>query len=170
MLGDLRGKYRLQLYSLIAATATLAAATRGPISAIVLASELTYALNPVMLPAIICALGATAVAQTSDPRSIYTARVHKATALGEHGARASEARRYVTFVLRLSRRGPHALVDVTSKNRDDIGTLSESDLRRKPPRPIQTAMAADLLHHLASDQKGEDGTKTPPPRLAPIAL
>lgn len=141
------------VYSLVAATATLAAATRGPISAIVLASELTYALNPVMLPAIICAFGATAVAQRFDPRSIYSARVHEAMALSEHGPRVSEARRYTSVVLRLSRLGPRALVDVTNKTGDVIGTLSESDLRRKPPRPLQTATAADLLH-AASDQKG----------------
>ncbi|MHB8305654.1 MAG: chloride channel protein [Vulcanimicrobiaceae bacterium] len=60
-------------YAMIGAGAFLAAATLGPISAIVLTLELTHHVNQIVVPLMLAVAAATLVARTFDSRSIYSA-------------------------------------------------------------------------------------------------
>ena len=62
------------LYAVLGAAAVLAATTHGPISAVVLVMELTGRDRSFVLPLLLVVVGATVVARTLDPRSIYDAR------------------------------------------------------------------------------------------------
>lgn len=62
-------------YALIGGGAMLAAATQGPISAIVMLSELTGSVTPLVVPLAIAAAGATAVSRMIVPESIYSGRL-----------------------------------------------------------------------------------------------
>jgi H+/Cl- antiporter ClcA len=63
------------LFAVLGAAALLAAATRGPISSIVLIMELTARDRSFILPLLLVVVAATAVARTLDPRSIYDVRL-----------------------------------------------------------------------------------------------
>ena len=63
-------------FAIVGAGAVLAAATQGPVSAIVLILELTYRIDGIMIPLIIGVCGATIVAGWLEPKSIYSAGVH----------------------------------------------------------------------------------------------
>ena len=65
-------------YALLGACAVLAAASQGPLSAIVLTLELTRRLDALMVPQMITLVGATVVAHALESRSIYTARIRQA--------------------------------------------------------------------------------------------
>lgn len=65
----------LGTFSVIGSGAMLAAATQGPVSAIVLLLELTHRIDPLMVPLLITVTGATVVAGRIEPRSIYSARI-----------------------------------------------------------------------------------------------
>jgi len=64
------------LFALLGAGAVLAATTQGPISAVVLLMELTGRDRSFILPLILAAGTATLVARTTEPRSIYDARLN----------------------------------------------------------------------------------------------
>ena len=61
-------------YAVIGSCAVLAAATRGPISSLVLIVELTRHADVVMVPLVLASAAATCVAGQFEPRSIYSAR------------------------------------------------------------------------------------------------
>ena len=62
-------------YAMIGAGALLAAATLGPLSSMVFLMELTHHADTLMVPMLICVVGATVVARHFEPRSIYSYRV-----------------------------------------------------------------------------------------------
>jgi H+/Cl- antiporter ClcA len=61
-------------YAEIGACAVLAAATQGPISALVLTLEMTRHADATMVPMLLAVCGATIVARRLEHRSIYSAR------------------------------------------------------------------------------------------------
>ncbi len=61
-------------YAVVGSCAVLAAATRGPLSALVLVLELTRHIDATMAPMVLAAAGATMVAGRLESRSIYSAR------------------------------------------------------------------------------------------------
>lgn len=63
-------------YAIIGAGAVLAAATQGPVSAIVLMVDLTYHIDGLIVPLMLGVVGATITAKWLEPRTIYTAQVH----------------------------------------------------------------------------------------------
>jgi H+/Cl- antiporter ClcA len=63
------------LFAVIGAAAVLAAATHGPISAVLLTIELTGRDRSFILPLLLAVVTATVVARTLDRRSIYDARL-----------------------------------------------------------------------------------------------
>jgi H+/Cl- antiporter ClcA len=62
------------LFAVVGAAAVLAAATHGPISAVLLTIELTSRDRTFILPLLLAVVTATVVARTLDRRSIYDAR------------------------------------------------------------------------------------------------
>ena len=68
------------LAALIGAAAVLAAATRGPVSSVVLVLELTRHGDATMVPILLAVVGATLTAGRLEPRSIYSARAAPALA------------------------------------------------------------------------------------------
>ncbi len=63
------------LFAVVGAGAVLAATTQGPISAVVLMWELTGEDRSFIVPLLLAVAGATLVARTIEPRSIYDARL-----------------------------------------------------------------------------------------------
>ncbi len=71
-------------FAILGAGAFYAAASQGPVSAVLLLLELTWWSTPLMVPLLLAVVGATLVVRRLEPRSIYTARIHldRATAAG----------------------------------------------------------------------------------------
>jgi chloride channel protein, CIC family len=63
------------LFALLGAGAMIGATTQGPISAVVLLMELTGRDRAFVLPLLLMVCGATLIARTIEPRSIYDARL-----------------------------------------------------------------------------------------------
>ncbi|HTZ36410.1 MAG TPA: chloride channel protein, partial [Stellaceae bacterium] len=64
------------LAAVVGAAAVWAAASQGPVSALVMMSELTWRSGPSIVPQLLAVGGAVFVARRIEPRSIYSARVH----------------------------------------------------------------------------------------------
>ncbi len=76
-------------YALIGGGAVLAAATQGPVSAVVLMIELTRHLDAVMVPMLLAVTGAVVVARHLEVRSIYSGRIHTGRAAALEADQAS---------------------------------------------------------------------------------
>jgi CIC family chloride channel protein len=63
------------LFAVLGAAAVLAATTQGPISTVVLMTELTSRDRSFIIPLLLAVATATLVARTIEPRSIYDARL-----------------------------------------------------------------------------------------------
>ncbi len=64
--------------AIVGSAAVLAAATEGPICAVVLVLELTHASESLMVPMLLAVAGAIWVSRHLEPRSIYSGRIHAA--------------------------------------------------------------------------------------------
>ena len=62
--------------SVIGSCAFLAAASEGPLSALVLVLELTRHVDATMVPMLLAVIGAVLVSRSIEPRSIYSIRLH----------------------------------------------------------------------------------------------
>ncbi len=62
-------------FAIVGAAAVLAATTQGPISAVVLMTELTGQDRALILPTLLAVITATIVSRSIEPRSIYDARL-----------------------------------------------------------------------------------------------
>ena len=62
------------VFAEIGSATLLAVSTQGPISAIVMVMELTHHIDTIMVPLLVCVVGASLVAYRFESRSIYTAR------------------------------------------------------------------------------------------------
>ena len=148
-------------FAVIGAGAVLAAATQGPVSAIVLILELTYRINGIMIPLIIGVCGATIVAGWLEPKSIYSAGLHFGRASAEALAPAvptafddlirrdcdvvSASAHYSVVLKKLlsSRSSSVFVVDENGKLTGQIGTQQALAANREGP--LDTMTAADLL-------------------------
>jgi H+/Cl- antiporter ClcA len=70
-------------YAVAGAAAVLAAATRGPVSSLVLVLELTRHIDATMVPILLAVCGATWVAGMVESRSIYSARAESSASNGK---------------------------------------------------------------------------------------
>ncbi len=66
------------LYAVLGAAAMVAATTQGPVSTVVLMMELTGQARAGIVPMLLVVAGATLVARTVEPRSVYDARLSNA--------------------------------------------------------------------------------------------
>ena len=132
-------------YAMIGATAVLAATTKGPVSAVVMMLELTHGLDGLLVPMLLAAGLATAVAHRIDPRSTYTCRLGKAATLDDEGGSVSSATPYADLLkLSLETGGPLAVVDQGGRT---IGEITRDDLLRtsRALTPLEIATARDVL-------------------------
>jgi hypothetical protein len=150
-------------YAIIGSGAVLAAATEGPVSAVVLMLELTHHIDVLMVPLMLAVAGATLTGRLLDTRSIYSARIRLGEAAavaeapsGKTPARGtasrdnnvvSSAARYALVMQRML-----ALKDDSSPLRvvDDegklIGEIHHADVAHPDASiaPLETTTAGDL--------------------------
>ena len=152
-------------YAIIGAGAVLAAATQGPVSAIVLLVELTYRINGVMVPLMLAVAGATMTAKWLEPRSIYTARVRlgksKAQKNVPSGSTCIEgvpvrdcsvvsAAEHYSAVLKALLKGPSPFVYVVDDKGEYAGVIStEQAVGSSIEGPLDTTTASDLAQYVA---------------------
>lgn len=63
-------------YAIVGGGAVLAATMQAPVSAVILMLELTWRIDPLMVPLLITVAGAAMMTRRLEPRSIYSARIH----------------------------------------------------------------------------------------------
>jgi CIC family chloride channel protein len=138
--------------ALIGATSVLAAATQGPVCAIVLVLELTHHLDTVMVPVMIAVAEAVFVARLLESRSIYSGRIHAGTAAarhkGEHVSRISSAARYVELLHALLRMGADPTpLKVIDEHGELIGEIPPRRVLQtaESHRPLEIATARDFI-------------------------
>lgn len=78
--------------AVVGAAAVLAATTQGPISAVVLVTELTGQDRALILPILLAVITATVVSRTIEPRSIYDARLTDAEVIERIRTREPQGR------------------------------------------------------------------------------
>lgn len=149
-------------YALIGSGAVLAAATQGPISAIVLLLELTRRIDTLMVPLILAVTGAVWAARRFEWRSIYSARIHLGrAAAGEKLAVpprlskvvsprfdvVSAAERYPALAHRLLAAGPrNTPLYVVDENAALVGEINRCDFSKPDTLgvPLEITTAVDL--------------------------
>ncbi len=138
-------------FAIVGACAVLAAATRGPISGIVLVLELTRRLDTLIVPVVIATVGAIFVAGLLDDRSIYSARMQSRLSaepgaswvdeagriIVSAGARYEELLRASLWSLNAARPAP--LVDLNGKL---IGAISVNSVLTPPVEMVLEACTA----------------------------
>lgn len=161
-------------YAVVGAGAVLAAATQGPVSAVVLILELTWRTDPLVVPLLIAVVCATFVAHRFESRSIYSSKLHALAPVARSAAGTdfpdlmlpdyrvvSAAVRYEEVARRLltfdSWRVPLYVVDERGLF---LGQIMASDVAdpAKVPVPRETAIASDLAvaaPTICSDQDRE---------------
>ncbi|MDE1932382.1 MAG: chloride channel protein [Bradyrhizobium sp.] len=141
-------------FAIIGACALLAAATQGPVSAVVLTLELTRRLDTLMVPVILATAGAVGVARMIESRSLYSARIHLGRAAVARlpgtvstAAKLSELQRSLLDTGRRS-------VSVVDESGTPVGEVTRDCAVRPSPNalPLETATAADFV------TAGETGT------------
>ena len=163
-------------YAVVAAGAVLAAATAGPLSALVLIAELMHRVDTLMVPLMLAVGGAVLVSRLIDARSIYSARIHggKVRAAGWAGRRetrfddlvsdhygvVSAAVPVIELFGDLVRRGtdraqPLFVVDETGRL---VGATSGAQLsqRAKDYLLLETATAGDLANPVSPVRSSAD--------------
>lgn len=143
-------------FTIIGACAVLAAATQGPVSAVVLVLELTWRADTIMVPIILATASAVLIARKLEARSIYSARIHlgrsaAGRAAGEKEAKdfialSSSARAIETLRATLDGAFDHKPIYVVDEKGGLVGELLPHEVRRWEARalPLETATAADL--------------------------
>ncbi len=132
-------------YAMIGATAVLAATTKGPVSAVVMMLELTHGLDGLLVPMLLAAGVATAVAHGIDPRSTYTCRLGKAASLDDEGGTVGSATAYADLLkLSLKAGGRLAVIDQAGRK---VGEIRRDDLlsTAQALAPLEIATARDVL-------------------------
>lgn len=141
-------------YAVLGAAAVLAASTQGPVSAIVMLTELTRRLDAFMLPVLVAVAGAVAVARRIEPRSVYSGRIHAAHAAAQRadGASAAEvissSARYPELLHRLLRQTDQAApIQVVDEHGTVMGAVSRAAAVNPGHAlaPLDTATAADFV-------------------------
>ena len=146
-------------YSILGSAAVLAAATQGPVSAVVLILELTWQIEPLMAPLLVIVVGATVVAHHLEPRSIYASKLTdvrcqasglSSTPLAELAvpelyviSAAARHAKVMQFLLTYSRRMPLYVVDDRGNLVGEIWAAHVSQPNSLPVPP-EMAIASDL--------------------------
>jgi H+/Cl- antiporter ClcA len=148
--------------SVIGSCAFLAAATQGPISALVLVLELTRHVDATMVPMLLAVAGAMLVARKIESRSIYSIRFH----LGNPRTKRGEPSQWPNFKTLVSRDFPATFASagfgqvarlllssgfkpplyVLDHEGQLIGTIDKESLENAKlgAMPIEAAKAADI--------------------------
>ncbi len=157
-------------YAVIGSVAFLAAATEGPVSAIVTVLELSHHIDLLIVPILVASAGATLVMRMTDTPSIYSAKLRQgaaragvpadapasplAAALSEDFAAISGAAHPAIALQRLVQaqaKGAEALYVVDEKGglvgRMTAKSVDEHDNSR---RPIEMSTASDLAEPVGS--------------------
>ncbi len=136
-------------FALLGSGAVLAAATQGPISAIVLVLELTGRLDTMMVPMMIVVGGAVLVARRFESRSVYSGRLHTARsrAASDTGKVISAAARYPELLLALLQADRPVPLRVVDEGGATIGTVRRDRVTDPAPAssPLETATAGDFV-------------------------
>ena len=164
----------LGAYAVVGAAAVLAAATQGPVSAIVLVLELTRRLDTLMVPVVLATAGAVLVSRLIDNRSLYSGRIHAGRSAADKsvqpGIVLSAAARYAEVLRALMRASSLKMPVRVVDNRGEF--LGEIDAERaQDPRPadfpLETATAADFVKR--EEPAPASSGHRPPPRLGTVA-
>ena len=167
LVGAICGRLWLQLwpgaplggFAIVGASAFLAGATQGPISAIVLVSELTHGLD-LIVPSMLAVGGATLTARLFESRSIYSGRVQ----LGRLAATRAEAAQPNGSFITLSAgarigelrealflaAGQNRPVHVVDKNGALLGEVTAESFEAGRAVPLQCAAAADFVDNIGA--------------------
>ena len=134
-------------YAAVGSAAVLAAATQGPLSAIVLTLELTRRLDWIIVPVAIGVAGATASARALEVRSIYSARIHLGRLATAGGVNTVSSAARIAELMRALLDAEGAPVRVTGQDGQILGEVTAADIHDPPPnaRPLETATAADFV-------------------------
>ncbi|SDM30528.1 H+/Cl-antiporter ClcA [Methylobacterium phyllostachyos] len=132
--------------ALVAATAVLAAATQGPVSAVVLMLELTRRLDAMMVPVLLAVAGSMLVARFLEPRSLYACRIREIDRAAQPGDPAISVAAPYLAVLRAMPvdGGPLRVFDEAGAY---LGPV-DADRVRAPccaDGPLSTATAGDFV-------------------------
>ncbi|HEY2050138.1 MAG TPA: chloride channel protein [Caulobacteraceae bacterium] len=134
-------------YAAVGAAAVLAAATQGPLSAIVLSIELTRRLDWIILPVALSVATATATARAMETRSVYSARVHLGRLAIDSAENSVSAAARVAELMRALLKANGAPVKVVGQDGQVMGEVTAAILVDPPAqaRPLETAAAADFV-------------------------
>jgi CIC family chloride channel protein len=150
--------------AVIGSCAFLAAATMGPLSALVLVLELTRHIDATMAPMLLCTAGAVFVARRIDKRSIYSVRLHLDLAElppdvpSDDVIFAATGYAQISEMLLATRDEPRVLFVV-----DDKGALlgritAETLLKLRPvPIPLEAAKAEDFYDEIPVESRAVPG-------------
>jgi chloride channel protein, CIC family len=162
LLGGLLGRLWAMLWpgmlpgscAIVGAGAVLAAATQGPVSAVVFMLELTDHAGTLVIPMLLAIAGAIMVARRLEPKSVYSARVHwgrSAAIAVERGTRfdrlisadcliVSSAARYAEVLKKLLEAAGRPLYVVAERG-ELIGMVPPSLAHAPTPSPASAAVA-----------------------------
>ena len=133
--------------AVLGAGALLAAATAGPVSALVLTLELTGQIGGLVAPLALAVGGAMLTIRRLETRSVYSCRIHLARAVAEQGSgpSLSTADRY-TRVLQVLLLDPITPVPVRDEHGVIVGTVDGRDIAARAGRlcPLPITTARDL--------------------------
>jgi chloride channel protein, CIC family len=149
-------------FAIVGACALLAAATQGPVSAIVLVLELTRRLDTLMVPAILATAVAVVVARLLEHRSVYSGRIHLGRSAAQWVAGMKEGNGFITLsaaarylevlqaVVRATGSRPVYVVDERGKL---VGEIPPARVRNPPLEilPLETVSATDFVKTPNSD-------------------
>lgn len=139
--------------SVIGSCAFLAAATQGPLSALVLVLELTRHIDATMAPMLLCVAGAVFVVRRLETRSVYSVRLHLEHFTVQYPSAMEEnvisaATGYPEIAARMLNPVGSAELSllVADEKGQILGQISRASLvaARSLPIPLEAIKAADL--------------------------
>jgi H+/Cl- antiporter ClcA len=135
-------------FAIVCAGAMLAAATQGPVSAMILLLEMTRHIDGTMVPLVLATAGAMLMARRLEPRSLYSGRTHAARAMVAHtgGLVLPAAMRLPEALSHIAIAGVHsaALVDQDGKRLGQI-TVDDAAAALETCVPVDIATARDAM-------------------------
>lgn len=139
-------------FALVGGASVLAAATQGPVSAIVLVLELTRRLDATMVPIMLGVGGAVFFVRLFEGRSVYSGRIHLGRGAversGQRGPLISAAARY-DELLQTVLRNPDARerLKVVDETGAVVGEIAAERVRRPAASdgPLEMATAGDFV-------------------------
>lgn len=148
--------------SVIGASAFLAAASLGPVSALILVLELTRHVDATMVPMLLAVAGAMGIARYFNMESIYSVRIYSkkpiptaipleqiafGSLISTDAQVLSASVGYPRILQMLTSSGAELPIQVTDHQGIYVGTISSDSLRiaRHGPLPLECIKAADIV-------------------------